>query len=555
VSRPVRECLVRRRPVRAIALVAAFVVAGAWVGPATATAQTGGGDLRIAAEQEPTCADWIGSCAGLAWGNWILGNQTLPQAQTVDTDGNYQPGAMLESAPVLSAGPPMTVTYRIRADANWSDGQPITSKDFEYTWRQIAQGKDVLDPSGYVDIDHVDTTDPKVAVVTFKQPYAAWRDLFGGFYFVLPSHLLEGKDRAKIMKDGYAFSGGPWKLEGGKKGWQKGKSITLVPNDAFWGTKPSISRVVFQFVPESSAELQAVKSGQVAAAYPLPTDGALDQLKATPSLTTTVSYGNEPQALWLNASAFPLDSLAVRQALAYATDRQAIVDQVLKPAVGEGKVLQSFVVPTFKQLFTPAFEQYTPDPGQVTALMTGDGWTKGSDGVWAKGVRRASFTVSTTTGNPSRALIERIWQSELKQAGFEVKIKNYSPDVLFGRLSKGQFAVAIYSLQGTTDPGWCSSFCSKNIPAAQNDFGGLNFTRTNDSVIDATWQALETELDPDVRAQTVKAGQVALAQNMASLPINQVPALFVYNHDRVGGRIEANTVMGPFFTLNEWVLK
>ena len=108
----------------------------------------------------------------------------------------------------------MTVTYRIRPEAVWSDGEPITSTDFEYTWKQIVDGKDIYDTTGYVDIESIDTSDPQVAVVTFSEPFAGWRDLFGGFYFVLPSHLLEGKNRNKVMKDGYAFSAGPWELEG-----------------------------------------------------------------------------------------------------------------------------------------------------------------------------------------------------------------------------------------------------------------------------------------------------------------------------------------------------
>ena len=61
-----------------------------------------------------------------------------------------------------------------------------------------------------------------------------------------------------------------------------------MPNEAYWGTKPTISKVIFQFIPESSAELEAVKTGQVVAAYPLPIDGALDELDESPNLTYSV---------------------------------------------------------------------------------------------------------------------------------------------------------------------------------------------------------------------------------------------------------------------------
>ena len=518
-------------------------------------AQTGSGTVRLAAEQEPSCADWISSCAGLLWGNWALGNQTLPQALVVPPDGAYTPGAVLVDMPTLSAGPPMTVTYRIKPEAVWNDGQPITSADFDYTWKQIATGKDVYDSTGYSQIQSIDTSNPKVAVVTFKAPYAAWRDLFGGFYYLMPSHLLAGKDRHKAMKDGYAFSGGPWVLEGGKAGWKKGKTLTLVPNDKYWGTKPTIAKVIFQFIPDNSAELQALTTGQVLAAYPEHQDGILDALDKDSSLSSSVSYGNQFEALFLNNAAFPLDSVAVRQAIAYATDRQAIVDSVLKPSVRQGRVLQSFVVPTFKQYYAPAFSGYSLNLAKVDALMTGDGWTK-QGGVWTKNGRPASITVSTTTGNEARSLTEQLWQSQMKAAGFTVTIKNQSPDVLFGQtLPKGTFSVALGSLTSSPDPGWCSIFCSQNIPTKKNGLAGQNFMRVSDPAIDAAWGSVDTTLDPAARVAAAQQGQAVLAQDVASIPLYQSPSIFAYDKTHIGGNVVDNTVMGPFFTMNEWVLK
>jgi peptide/nickel transport system substrate-binding protein len=537
----------------------AVLVSGLAVSPtaaSSATAQDAGGTIRIAAEEEPSCADWISSCGGLAWGNWTLGNLTLPQALNVDAEGNYIAGAMLSEMPTVSAGPPMTVTYRISPDAVWSDGTPITSTDFEYTWKQIVDGDDIYDTTGYVDIESIDATDPTTAVVTFTEPFAAWRDLFGGFYFVLPSHLLEGKNRNKVMKDGYSFSGGPWELKGGKSGWKKGKTITLVPNDAYWGIKPTIAEVIFQFIPESAAELQAVKSGQVLAAYPLPIDGVVDQVEETPNLDHTVSYGNAYEAFFINADTFPLNSEAVRQAVAFATDRQAIVDQIVAPAVNEGRVLQSFVVPTFKTFYEPAFEKYVPDPAAVDQLMTDDGWAKNDDGIWEKKGKTASFEVVSTSGNESRALTMQIWQSQLNEAGFDVKVKALNPDTLFAdRLPNGEYAVALYTSIGTPDPGQCLVFCSENIPSKANKFGGQNWTRTDSPEIDSAWQAVDSTLDDSARITAAKTGQTALADYMASFPIYQAPTVFIWDSERLGGRLEDNTVMGPFFTMNEWVLQ
>lgn len=548
---------------RLVALGASLLgVALAWGGAVPAHAFPGPrvqgapeGVLRIAAEEEPYCADWIASCAALSWGNWALGLHTLPQAFRILPNGAYTPGPVLAGEPTVDLGPPVRITYRINPDAVWSDGTPITSRDFEYLWRQIVTGEDIWDTTGYEEITAIDTTDPKVAVVSFREPYAGWRDLFGGFYFLLPSHLLEGKDRHKELKDGYAFSGGPWMLEGGRRGWRKGRSITLVPNPRYWGTRPRIAKVVFQFITESAAETKAVKTGQVLAAYPQPQTGMLDEFDEA-GLDYQIGFGNQYEALWLNASQFPLDSRAVRQALLYATDRQAIVDQIVKPAVREGRVLQSFIVPSFPQYYTPAFSRYSHDLAKVDELMTADGWRRGSDGIWQKNGRKATIQVSTTAGNEARELTQQLWQSQLREAGFDLQIKNAGANLLFGKMiPQGRFTVGLYAQVGTPDPGLCVVFCSQNIPTKRNKFSGQNYTRLASAAIDAPWSKADRELVDAERIAAVKQGQAALAEEAVSIPLYQKPTVFVYDGRWIGGPLQENTVEGPFWNLESWYLK
>ena len=90
----------------------------------------------------------------------------------------------------------------------------------------------------------------------------------------------------------------------------------------------------------------------------------LDELRRSRASSTRWASATSSRRCWLNADQSPLDSKAVRQALLYATDRQAIVDQIVKPSVREGRVLQSFIVPTFAQYFSPTFSEYSKDLGE-----------------------------------------------------------------------------------------------------------------------------------------------------------------------------------------------
>jgi len=129
------------------------------------------------------------------------------------------PNILVTKAPtVKTVGGKQVVTYDLNPKAVWSDGQPITATDFKYTWDQIAHGTDIYDTTGYDKIESVDDSKPAQPVVTFKEPYASWKGLFGGgLYGIFPSHILQGKDRDAAMKDGYDWSGGPWLAK-----WTKG---------------------------------------------------------------------------------------------------------------------------------------------------------------------------------------------------------------------------------------------------------------------------------------------------------------------------------------------
>ena len=522
---------------------------------------TEGGDLVFAAEQEPDCMDWIASCSGAAWGVYTVQTNTMPRVFDFTSDSKYKPSVLMASAPELTTTPSQKVTYKINPKAVWDDGQPITSHDFKYTWDQIANGKDIYDKTGYELITGVDDSDPHTAVVSFKQNYPDWRDLFGGFYGVFPSHLLEGKDRDALMKDGYQFSGGPWKLDH----WTKGQETKLVPNPKFWGQKPHLASITFKLQADTAAEQAAYESGQVSMTYPQAQPGQ-EKLKGLPNTSFTAISGLSYEGLWFNASKAPLTSLKFRQALAYATDRDAIVKQLFAPVQPDIKRIDSFFTPAFGDAYTTDFAQYSPvNQSKVDELMTSDGWKKGADGIWAKGAQKANVELKTTTGNKRRELTAQILQSQWKTAGFNMTLTEEKSSVLFGQdAPKGNFQVALYAqTPSSNDPGQCLLWCSKNIPGPANNNSGQNWTRVTAAsaapggiqAMDTPWTAADQELDVAKRLDAVKAGAKAVADNIPGLPIDPFPDIIVYNTAKIGGPVTHNFAFGPWVNANLWFLK
>ncbi|CAB4933043.1 unannotated protein [freshwater metagenome] len=514
-----------------------------------------GGTAVIGAEQEPDCMDWIASCAGSIWGSYMAQVTTIPVVYNVRKQGNDwlpQISSIMASEPVVSAGPPQTVTYKLNPAAVWSDGKPITSADLKYTALQIRDGKDILDKTGYSEVTDIATPDAQTAVVTFSKPYGGWKLLFSGSTGVLPSHLLQGKDRAAVMQDGYTWSGGPWIIES----WKKGESITLVPNAGYWGDKPKLDKVVFQFTADTSAAFQAFKSGQLDAIYPTPQLDAIDQIKAgIPGSKVQVepASGNL-EALWMNNAQPLLKSVAVRQALSYSIDRNAIVGRIYGPLDVKSPA-QSFYPPILSAFGGQDFSVYGLDLAKVDQLMTGDGWAKAADGVWAKDGKPAALTITTIAGNKRRELMEQVLQQQLKTAGFDLTIKNAAAADLFGTiLPDGTFDIGIWTLVTTfPDPGLSFAFDSGNIPSDANQFSGLNYSRTDVAGLNPVLATVDTATDPNVRLAATQAGDKLIAESATSLPIAAIPNVLL-TLDKIGGPTSINPSEGPFWNLEQWGL-
>lgn len=127
--------------------------------------------------------------------NAAVSSLVLPSAFRPVADPATSTGSRWEMDPALLVSAavtgtrPFTVTYQIAPEAAWTDNAPIAADDFWYLWRQMVSQPGVVDPAGYDVITGVQSLDGgKTAVVTFAQPYPAWRELFNN---LLPAHIVK----------------------------------------------------------------------------------------------------------------------------------------------------------------------------------------------------------------------------------------------------------------------------------------------------------------------------------------------------------------------------
>ena len=256
-----------------------------------------------------------------------------------------------------------TLTFTLKPNVKFQDGEAFSSKDVKFSFERFA-GKDSTnkDKGFFASIELIDTPDPLTVVLRFKAP--SFEALF---------HL--GMDTAVILDEKSAeneatspIGTGPYKLAS----WTKGASITLDKWDGFRDPAAiAIAHATFRFISDSSAATAAMLAGDVDAFPRFPNVQALDQFKNDPRFQVLIGGTEGKTILAMNNKRKPLDELKVRQAIAYAIDRKAIIDGAMN---GLGTPIGSHMTPNDPG-YVDLTGMYPHDPAKSKELLKEAGVT------------------------------------------------------------------------------------------------------------------------------------------------------------------------------------
>ncbi|HDP69781.1 MAG TPA: peptide ABC transporter substrate-binding protein [Actinobacteria bacterium] len=505
-----------------------------------------GGSLVIGYDQEPDILNPFIE-GGDMMATAVVIRPVLQGLLEIKPDLTYGP-QLAEKVPSFEDGTvtenPFTVTYKIKDEANWSDKTPITSEDVKFTWETIMnEDWKIITQTGYDKIEKIETPDDKTVKIVFTEPYAPWKDLFSGSYFILPKHALEGKDFNAVMNQEIPFSAGPFKF----KEWRAGDSITLVRNENYWGEHAYLDSVTFKYIPETTTQLAQFKTGEVDFVYPPPDVDLLEQLEAVPNTVVSIEAGTVWEHIAFNNTNEHLKDVRVRQAVAHGIDRGVIAEDVMK---GQVNPLHSFVVPEQKAYYVPAWEIYGHDAEKAESLLKEAGYTKGADGIYTKAGEKLKLTFNTTAGNVARERIQQIVQSDLKKIGIEVEIKNTEANTYFGTwLPNGEYQIGQWAWLATPDPTYTTLFAGDQIPP-----DGQNYYCYENDEVTKIWHDQDVTIDEPERVKLIKEAQNLMAKDCPFIPLYQRLEFIAYT-DKLHGPVNNPTLQGPTWNMGEWWLE
>ncbi len=293
----------------------------------------------------------------------------------------------------------MTVTYNLNPDAVWDDGTPITSADLECTYKASLNTPGSIRTAGYDVIASVDASDPATFVVTFEQPYAAYKSLWSDNGIIKADAVANCDDISGDFQDMIPFSGQPWKMES----WSPDQ-LVLVPNESYWveEDKPVATRAVMVPKADSDTEINSLKSGEVGMIFPQAFAGITDALN-DPNIKFTPGYGTNYEDLWLQQATGPFADPIFRKAFAKSVDRELILKSIYDPIFPGSELLNCGLwVPTVGPWCDNTQFADFYDPAGAEALLTENGWAKGADGYWAKDGTVPTIRWTINTGNKRR---------------------------------------------------------------------------------------------------------------------------------------------------------
>ena len=389
-------------------------------------------------------------------------------------------------------------TFKLREDVLWHDGERFTANDVLFTIDYIKEHPYMWVSSDI--IEAAEATDEYTVRINLKQPYAPFLELVAGTLPILPEHIYKGIDNPAEFRDDAALVGtGPFQLVDYDQ--SQGSYLYQAYDDYYLGS-PRVKQLRFVKVNlELSAA--ALEKGDVNAANVPPevAGGLKDE-----GFTVMLSSHDSITKIMVNHKKEPLSNPTFRQALYYAIDRQALVDNAAR---GYGVLASPGLFAVDNSWYNPDVEQYDYDPAKTEELMEGLGYTK-VDGHFSKEGSPVKLEMLVTSTNERTGELIR---QQLEEAGFIVSLRTVDSKTLDSLVTEWKFDLALNSHGGMgADPE-----ILKRMTGEGYTFNSARYTENPE--LNELLEQEVAENDEQKRKALIDQIQVIHAQELPVLPL------------------------------------
>ena len=410
-------------------------------------------------------------------------------------DTLVEPNANLQMEPALATSwttskNQLTWSFTLRS-TTWQDGTPFTSADVVYSYDRIIDQK-LPNSYRFAAVKSVTADGARKVILTLKQPTPDLLNDIGGFMGVA---IVEKKNVASSQIAQDPVGTGPYRVVS----WDHGLSITLAANPHYWGGAPKIKTIKYEFVSNPTVALQDLEGGEVQWTDNLPPQQVQSLQKSANGFTVKSIPSTDYWYMTLNEARKPYNDVRVRQAIAYALNRGAIVQAA---TFGNATVNETAIPKTSQWYYD--YSPYNSDLSKAKSLLA------------QAGVKNLTMNMMVTSEYPQTVTAAQVIASELQPLGITVKIQTLDFGAWLAQEEAGNFDSFILGWLGNLDP-------SDYYYAQQTTGGSFNFQKFSNAKVNKLLDQAQTT--------TGFAQRKSLYDQAATIIVDQASYIYLYNPD------------------------
>lgn len=499
----------RRLALRGAALVVLLIL-GVFLAACGGSSSSGGGGETSAEEAEAgspvkggvlTFARSVDADVGLnpinapSNGSIFIIQQIFDQLVEIEGGPEVQPG-LATSWEASKDG--LTWTFRLR-DAKFSNGELVTGEDVKFSIERFADPKINVNYATLGEsIKDVEVVDPHTVKINLDHVDASFLDNISMFAAAIePKKVVEEVGDKAFGEE--PVGSGPFKV----KSYTRGQKTVLESNPLYWRKgQPYLDGVVFEYVPDANTRVLKVRSGEAEVADAIPYN-QVESLENTEGISVEVAKALSWTAIFLNQTKPPLEDQKVRQALNYATPKEAILESVL---YGNAEIANSNIPPL--KYWDESLAAYPFELEKAEELMAESSVPNGFD-----------MELTIPSGDPVAQQTAEIVKQEWAKIGVNLNIVPKEFGAMFGAWLEGKGGMAATFPGGALSSDTLSD--DEIVAITLDPSGGLNSLGTyyNNPKVNQLIKEAKGTLDEEKRAQDFAEVQKIALEDAPAVPL------------------------------------